>query len=190
MKKLITTFLSFLFTVLAVLSVCQVSFAETSTRYWEPRPNAQDALGCVNGEASAHIYTEADPETGGCKITCDAEGTLIGWEFPLLEEGKDYKIISQNGNSIIIKLLSENHELPYINALVDFGGQSDVQSENNTENTTDNSLQTNSSVSQIQNNDGETTKDFFNSKTLMICCIAAAALLAVIGVILITKSKK
>lgn len=189
MKKRITTFLSFLFTVLAVLSVCQVSFAETSTRYWEPRPNYQDTQGNVNSEIGGNIQVEPDEHTGGVKFTYADEGQLIGWEFPTATKNVDYKVISRSGNSIVIKVISD-YGIPYINALVDFGGQSDVQSENSTENTTDNSLQTNSSVSQIQNNDGETTKDFFNSNTLMICCIAAAALLAVIGVILIIKSKK
>lgn len=120
MKKAMSIFISIILSVITIFCVSLSAFAETTTKYWEPRPDAQSALSYVNGEIGGNIYVEADPQTGGCKITYDDNGRLIGWEFPLLEEGKDYKIISQNDNSITIKLMNENHELPYINALVEF----------------------------------------------------------------------
>lgn len=101
------------------------AFAETTTKYWEPRPNAQDSLGYVNGVENGDVVgAMADPETGGTKITYSGEGTVTGWEFPLLTEGKDYRVLSEEGNTITLELLTENKELPYINVLVDFSGTS------------------------------------------------------------------
>lgn len=72
----------------------------------------------VNGAQSDEIIAQADRDLGGCKFTYRGKGKLTGWEVPLLEEGKDYKILSQSGRSITIEALDEEGCLPYINAKV------------------------------------------------------------------------
>ena len=39
----------------------------------------------------------------------NGDGELLGWEFPNMTEGKDYTIISEEGNTITI-LVSEDYE--------------------------------------------------------------------------------
>lgn len=130
MKKIISAFLS-LAVILAITALCSFSaFAETTARYWEPRPNCQDVTPCVNGvEFGGEIGSEYNRSTDEHLFTYEGEGTVTGWEFPLSEEGKDYEVTAINGSSISIKLVNENKELPYINALVDFDEESsDVNS--------------------------------------------------------------
>lgn len=136
MKKTVTIFLSFAVLIVAVSMFTLSAFAETTTKYWQSRPGAQDTEGYVNGESFDEIYSQADPQSEGIKITYGGKGKLTGWEFPLLEEGKDYEIVSQKGNSITIKLCTENRELPYINALVDFGETKTPQQKPTTDSTT------------------------------------------------------
>ena len=160
MKKTISIFVSIILSVITIFCVSLSAFAETTTKYWEPRPDAQSALSYVNGEIGGNIYVEADLQTGGCKITYDDNGRLIGWEFPLLEEGKDYKIISQSDNSITIKLMNENHELPYINALVDFGETATLK------NKTKSSEQTSKQSKENKTNESSTTKEKTSETTI------------------------
>lgn len=100
MKKSISIFISIILLTTTILSSSLSVFAETTTKYWESRSNIQGAEGYVNSKPADGIYIEKDTETGGSKITYNGDGKLTGWEFPLLEEGKDYEIISQKENSI------------------------------------------------------------------------------------------
>lgn len=123
MKKIISVFIASI-VLLSAISICTItSFAQETTKYWEPRPNPQGALGCVNDEPADGIYMVADEKYNATRIEYQGEGRLTGWEFPTLTEGKDYKIIIQYDNTIIVK--SENG-LPYINALVDFPDKNDT----------------------------------------------------------------
>lgn len=125
MNKITSILVSFVIILTITVTGGVYAFAETTTKYWEPRPNAQDSLGYVNGVENGDVVgAMADPETGGTKITYSGEGTVTGWEFPLLTEGKDYRVLSEEGNTITLELLTENKELPYINVLVDFSGTS------------------------------------------------------------------
>lgn len=54
-------------------------------------------------------------------VTYDGDGTLTGWEIRGLKEGVDYRIISQNGNTIVIELLRDDITVVTVNALVKFG---------------------------------------------------------------------
>lgn len=123
MKKITSVLIAFI-VLLSTISICTItSFAQETTKYWEPRPNPQGALGCVNDEPADEIYSIADEEYNACRIEYQGEGRLTGWEFPTLTEGKDYKIITQYDNTIIVK---SANGLPYINALVDFSDENDT----------------------------------------------------------------
>lgn len=124
MKNVVTVFVC----ILLMLSSAFTAYAQE----WEPRPGCQDAQGCVNGEPASGIYTVASPEKDASKIEYIGEGTLIGWEFPLLEEGKDYEILMEEDNYIIIRVFTANKEIPYINALVDFGDNDSADSSDET----------------------------------------------------------
>ena len=117
MKKIIGTILAVLCLAAALLLGSGTAFAQTAGQ-WTPREHPQDTIGCVNGAQSDEIIAQADRDLGGCKFTYRGKGKLTGWEVPLLEEGKDYKILSQSGRSITIVALDEEGCLPYINAKV------------------------------------------------------------------------
>lgn len=117
--------LSILLTLLTLISVAYgctfFAFAETTTKYWEPRPNCQDSLGCVNGEPADGIGSDYNAEFNTHTYYYYGFGKFIRWEFPTLTEGKDYEIIAQNnGNSITVEFKNEENIPPYINAIVDF----------------------------------------------------------------------
>lgn len=133
MKKIISVLITSI-VLLSTISICTItSFAQETTKYWEPRPNPQAALGCVNDEPADGIYIVADEEYDASRIEYLGEGRLTGWEFPTLTEGKDYKIITQYDNTIIVKFA---YGAPYINALVDFSDESNNTADNNTQNMT------------------------------------------------------
>ena len=127
MKKarLSAVVLSLILTIAALVpEVCALAEEQ-----WQSRPNAQGPLGYVNSELSEDIYVVADPETGGTKISYEGEGSVDEWEFPLLTEGKDYEIIKEEENVIVLNLLREDKALPYINAVINEGGEAEAQSE-------------------------------------------------------------
>lgn len=160
MKKAMSIFISIILSVITIFCVSLSAFAETTTKYWEPRPNAQGAEGYVNSKPTDEIYLEADTKTKGSKITYNGDGKLTGWEFPLLEEGKDYEIISQKENSITIKLINKNQELPYINALVDFGETATLK------NKTKSSEQTSKQSKENKTNESSTPKEKTSETTI------------------------
>ncbi len=121
MKRFISIFTSIIMALTVICTGSISAFAESTTKYWEPRPNCQDTLSCINNEPGDGIHIDYNKSEGTHTISYDGEGTLTSWEFPTSKENVDYQIISQKGNSITIKLIDENYELPYVNALVDFG---------------------------------------------------------------------
>lgn len=211
MKKIIYVFTSII-VLTAMIGINNfAAFAQTTTKYWEPRPNVQGAEGYVNSKSADGIYIVADTETGGSKITYNGDGKLTGWEFPLLEEGKDYEIISQEGNSITIKLINENHELPYINALVDFGETTTAKSIEQTikqniadeastviEETNENKVNTTEettlttkieTTSEAIANDKEES-NIKNTNIIIVPCVIVCAICIVLTAIVLTKNRK
>ena len=181
MKKTVTVILSLAILIATVSMFSLSAFAETTSKYWEPRPGAQDAESYVNGESFGEIYSEADPESGGTKITYGGSGKLIDWEFPLLEEGKDYEIVTQKGNSITIKLLTESHELPYINALVNFENESTSKTNN---------AEVNSENQNKGNNITDKSPDkSTNKKVIAYSCIGVCVIACITAGIVLKKKK-
>lgn len=124
MKKALSILLT-LITLISVAYGCSLcAFAETTTKYWEPRPNFQDSLSCINGEPGDGIGSDYNAEFNTHTYYYYGFGKFIRWEFPTLTEGKDYEIIAQNnGNSITVEFKNEENGPPYINAVVDFSDE-------------------------------------------------------------------
>lgn len=121
MKKFLSVLLTILTFISAAYSCTICAFAETTSKYWEPKHGFQDSKGYVNGEPADGISLMAVPGTEYCEITYSKEGTVTKWEFPTLTEGKDYTVISQSNNSITVLWTNEDQGAPYLNAIVDFG---------------------------------------------------------------------
>lgn len=134
MKKILTAFIALLTLISIIVSANIFAFAET-TKHWEPRPDCQDTIACVNDkEYSDNIKMSYNNDSEQFTISYNGKGVVTNWEFPLSEENKDYKIVSQSNNTIYIKLINKNQELPYINAIVDFKETTAAQSARQTGN--------------------------------------------------------
>lgn len=134
MKKILSALISMLTLISILVSNNIFAFAET-TKHWEPRPNCQDTIACVNDkEYSDDIKISYNNDSEQFTISYNGKGVVINWEFPLSEENKDYKIVSQSNNTIYIKLINKNQELPYINAIVEFKETTAAQSASQTDN--------------------------------------------------------
>lgn len=134
MKKILSALIPMLTLISILVSNNIFAFAET-TKYWEPRPNCQDTIACVNDkEYSDDIKMSYNNDSEQFAISYNGKGVVTNWEFPLSQENKDYKIISQSNNTIYIKLINKTQELPYINAIVDFRESTTTQSTGQTGN--------------------------------------------------------
>lgn len=124
MKKAWISMATLMLSALILLTGCLTAFAEQPKTYWEPRPDAQDAEAYVNGyEGLISVYEEWDRESDALTFWTDDFWHVTGWEFPLLTENVDYKVISKSGNKITIQQIADNpntpFNIPYINVLVD-----------------------------------------------------------------------
>lgn len=207
MKKIVSILIAFA----VILSAISVSTITSFAQEWEDRRNIQGSEGYVNGTVGGNIYTEYDSATEGLKITYSGEGTLTGWEFPLLVEGQDYDVLSEDidNNVIIIKLLDGGRsEIPYINALVDFGNETvtkesepETQAKPNTDDTADEKSASDAKESTEDEFTMDVTFDLLadnaaekaepnGAKTIIIAVAAGAAVcIAVLLVLKIKKSK-
>lgn len=110
---------------IVLMLVCiSVMLSTAGTAYameWEPRPNCQGTLGCINGEPGS-IISSYDKDRDELTYYCDDNRphTLIGWEFPTLEEGYDYEVVCRSETSVTIKKLNYTDGIPYVNALVEY----------------------------------------------------------------------
>lgn len=207
MKKIVSLLIAFA----VILSAISVSTITSFAQEWEDRRNIQGSEGYVNGTVGGNIYTEYDSATEGLKITYSGEGTLTGWEFPLLAEGQDYDVLSEDvdNNAIIIKLLDGGRgEIPYINALVDFGNETvteESEPETQAKPNTDDTADAKSASDTKENTEDEFTMDVTfdlladnaaekaepnGAKTVIIAVAAGAAVcIAVLLALKIKKSK-
>ena len=93
---------------------------------WPIRSDVQDITAFTNGTRPGHVIVEYTQDGTGLRLTYTAEGTVTGWEFPSLTEGKNYKIIGKKDNYIDIELINGQDELPDVNVLVDFSALSEI----------------------------------------------------------------
>ena len=118
MKKIISVLLS----VVMLVSVSVVSvnaFAETVASQ-QTTKKAITTNGEVNGSTSNEVkYTPDDNDPAKFTFTYTGTGSLEDWEFPGMVEGVDYQIVSQDGNSVTIKLLNGYSGNVTANAIVE-----------------------------------------------------------------------
>lgn len=191
MKKIASVFLSLMFIITTISIGSITAFAEPTSKYWEPLPGHQDVTPYVNGvKFGGEIGDYYDRETGQITFTYEGEGVVTGWEFPLSQEGKDYEIISQEGNKItfVFTEANKNHEMPYVNVLVDFDETSSqaTQTEQQTESTSS------ASVSETQETTTNATaekNDNLNTVKILIPALAVVCIVVIV-IIAIKKHKK
>ena len=123
MKKIWIGVVSLTLSAFMLLTGCLTAFAEQPKTNWEPRPNAQDAEAYVNGYGDLiSVYEEWDRESDASTFWTDGFRHVTGWEFPLLTENVDYKVISESSNKITIRQIADDPNtpfyIPYINVLV------------------------------------------------------------------------
>ncbi|MGN0528704.1 MAG: hypothetical protein ACI4IE_06180 [Eubacterium sp.] len=122
MKKLISVVLS-LIMAMSVCAACVIPAMAADTVLSPSDTTKRTTINVeVNGSTSDDVSYEKDPENDSeITFTYDGDGKLIGWEFPGLEEGVDYEIVSQEGNSITIRLLDDIENVT-ANAIVEYKG--------------------------------------------------------------------
>lgn len=193
MKKITSVFLSLMFIITTISIGSITAFAETTSKYWEPKPNCQDVTPCVNGvEFAGRIGDSYDEATGQITFIYEGEGVVTGWEFPLSQEGKDYEIISQEGNKItfVFTEANKNHEMPYVNVLVDFDETSSQATQ--TEQQTETESTSSTSVSETQETTTNATaekNDNLNTVKILIPALAVVCIVVIV-IIAIKKHKK
>ncbi|MBR3148546.1 MAG: hypothetical protein IKF64_00080 [Eubacterium sp.] len=118
MKKTITLVLSAVM-LISVLAFATTAFAAPVASPEHPS-QSQDITTEVNGNESDDVIITRDP-TDPTKITFEytGDGKLVDWEFPGMVEGKDYKIVSREGNKITIQLLNGYSGKIVANAIVE-----------------------------------------------------------------------
>ena len=120
MKKVLSVILS----LVMVLSVGALSVSAIAAPVASPgKPDTGDKITGitteVNGKTSKEVEVDRDGTSRVITFTYTGDGKLIGWEFPGMKEGKDYKIIEQKDNYITIEV-SEDYEGEVIaNAIVE-----------------------------------------------------------------------
>lgn len=122
MKKLVSVILAIVM-VIAVAATSLVAFAAVDPVVSPTKKPEPTVVTEVNGKPSKAVtYTKDSDEPYVYTFTYTGNGKLIGWEFrsgnKKLEEGKDYKVIKRDGNSITIELLTEQDEV-IANAIVE-----------------------------------------------------------------------
>ena len=88
---------------------------------WQTALYVQDITVYVNGLRNfGDIHSELGEEADSHKFTYSGKGTVVDWEFPNLIEGVNYEVLKKEGNSITLRLINGQNEIPYLNAFVDF----------------------------------------------------------------------
>ncbi|MCC8016865.1 MAG: hypothetical protein LIO43_05875 [Clostridiales bacterium] len=155
---------------------------------WEGKYGHQDILACVNGELRSdvdwNVQVDYDDKNNYYSFTYSGDGVLTGWEFPLLEEGKDYEIVSEGKNKIIIHPLEFKDTIPYVNALVDFGENESSYSQENKSSADISETETLSSQGASAeksdgNNSGSSLNRWIMAAGVCAVVIAAAAVIVV-----------
>lgn len=87
---------------------------------WPLRSNVQDITAFVNGKRPGHVVVKYAPDSEAHRLEYTGEGTVMGWIFPSMTEGKNYKVVETKDNYIDIVLINGQDEIPDVNVLVDF----------------------------------------------------------------------
>lgn len=163
--------------------------------HWPIRSDVQEISLYINGARSfgdVHSeYTPDDPD--GHRFTYTGDGTVTGWEFPNLTEGKNYEIIEQKENYIDIKLINGQDEIPDINVLVAFSnakeneGQAIDKGENSINAGSENGQDKNNDVNAVAGNIVNDTDSMALIYVVAGVCVVAAVLIIIV---VVKKNKK
>lgn len=112
MKKIISIVISIVMIVsMGVLTIPVFAADETpvvGSQETVTTPNHNNIIPQVNGKDDKDVTWEwISDNPKQIKVTYNGDGELEGWDFGDLVEGKDYKVISRDGNSITIELLTD-----------------------------------------------------------------------------------
>lgn len=89
---------------------------------WQTALYVQDITVYVNGLRNfGEIHNEFGEVADSLKYTYSGKGSVVDWELPNLTEGVHYEVLKKEGNSITLKLINGQNEIPYLNVFVDFG---------------------------------------------------------------------
>ena len=108
MKKILSILLAAMLAFSALGATSMMAFAASNTvASPEHTTRDNDKIGQVNGKVSDDVDYQVDP-TDPTKIsfTYTGNGDFQDWQFPGMTEGKDYKVISVDGNTITIQLIN------------------------------------------------------------------------------------
>ncbi|MCH5317425.1 MAG: hypothetical protein J1E05_05560 [Eubacterium sp.] len=163
--------------------------------HWPIRTNVQDITAYTNTTRPGHVTVTYTPASEGFRLEYTAEGSVTGWEFPNMTEGKNYEVIAQKDNYIDIKLINGQDEIPYVNVLVDYsnpkGNDNDKdQAANENENSitadaTNGEVKTDNINSVIEN-----TENDMDSTALIYVAAGVCAVAAVVVISIVVKKHK
>ena len=125
MKKILSILLAAMLAFSALGATSMMAFAASNTvASPEHTTRDNDKIGQVNGKVSDDVDYQVDP-TDPTKIsfTYTGNGDFQDWQFPGMTEGKDYKVISVDGNTITIQLINGYEGDVIGNAIVNFKGE-------------------------------------------------------------------
>lgn len=107
MKKALTLLLSLVILISVCIGANTIAFAKDPIISPETTQRQVVIEVTLNGEESSHTSYKPDPnDKNVITFTYTGDGELKGWEFPKEIEGVDYEIVSQDGNSITIRVLN------------------------------------------------------------------------------------
>ena len=110
MKKFLSIILSVIMVFSVGLASTSVAMAKTYSSQETKKPGYSTIKVEVNGKPSTDVTYDVDKSNSNkVSFKYNGDGELLGWEFPNMTEGKDYTIISEEGNTITI-LVSEDKQ--------------------------------------------------------------------------------
>lgn len=110
MKKFISVILS----VIIAASVCSVAIIPAMAKTYASPGDVTKPIKIVvevNGSVSSDVVYEIDKDDPSViTFTYIGDGTIIGWEFPGMELGVDYEVVSEDEDhkSITIQLIEDS----------------------------------------------------------------------------------
>ena len=117
MKKILSILLAAMLAFSALGATSMMAFAASNTvASPEHTTRDNDKIGQVNGKVSDDVDTKIS-------FTYTGNGDFQNWQFPGMTEGKDYKVISVDGNTITIQLINGYEGDVIGNAIVKFQGE-------------------------------------------------------------------
>lgn len=137
MKRFISIILSALILVSA-LATSALAFAKDPVISPETTSEHIHVVVTLHGKDSNHTSFHYNKKDGTYVFKYTGSGNLIGWDFdynnPPLVEGVDYEIISQEGNTIVIKILpGYKGEKFWVNAVDDLPPEGSETERNNSQ---------------------------------------------------------